>query len=264
MIRLYYAAVSTKKEPYDIFQGSSTPFASIASIASIKVKNMKQIKPEQLVCMNEKTGTEPLRIDLVYADAAHPENIFKTALYRPGAQLWLHDILAAIVIDAARRAYREWGAVMVLKDGLRSVNAQKAMQETAAAKANPHWCAPGPARLLSPPGAGGHPRGMAVDATLASLDGTEWDMGTHFDYLTTDPAYNPAARSCRDFSDDVLRARARLEQIFIEAAAACQQDIVLLPSEWWDFRLPAAFSGQFAPLADSDLPPAMRMTDITG
>lgn len=202
----------------------------------------------------------PVRIDLVYADAAHPENIFKTALYRPGARLWLHRDLADIMLRAATIIHDSWGGVLVFKDGLRTIEAQAAMQQTPIVKANPQWSADGPDRLLSPPGCGGHPRGMAVDVTVADEQGREWDMGTAFDHLTADPADNPAARAYSALPPPVLENRRRLEDSILQAAAERGREILPLPAEWWDFRFPASYSEQFTPLSDDDLPPAMRMT----
>lgn len=201
-----------------------------------------------------------LRIDLVYADAAHPENIFKTGIYRKDARLWLHREFAAVVLRAAEIIDAKWGGTLVLKDGLRTTEAQQAMQDTAIVRANPQWSAEGPNRLLSPPGRGGHPRGMAVDVTIAGPDGREWDMGTSFDHLTTDPANNPAARNYRALPPEVLENRKKLQDAFVEAAGELGVEVLPLPAEWWDFRFPADYFNQFAPLSDKDLPPAMRMT----
>lgn len=206
-------------------------------------------------------GPGLLRVDLVYADAAHPDNIFGTAVYRADARLRLHRELAVIVGEAAGLIRARWGGTLVLKDGLRTVEAQAAMLETPIVRANPAWIAEGPSRLLSPPGCGGHPRGMAVDATVAGPDGAEWDMGTPFDFLTTDPALNPAARAYAALPSEILENRRRLEEAFTDGAARLGRTVVPLPAEWWDFRLPAAVAEQYAPLSDSDLPPAMRMTE---
>lgn len=210
--------------------------------------------------MDIHENSEPVRIDLVYAGASHPENIFKTALYKKDARLWLHREFAAVVLRAAAIIYNDHGGLLVLKDGLRPVEAQQAMQQTAIVKQNPQWTAPGPHRLLSPPGSGGHPRGMAVDVTIADPNGAEWDMGTPFDYLTTNPAVNPASRSYQGFAAHILANRRKLQDAFEQAAKELGRNVLPLPSEWWDFRFPAKYSEQFAPIADADLPPAMRMT----
>jgi D-alanyl-D-alanine dipeptidase len=217
------------------------------------------ILPADLVAMDTVADETPLRIDLVYAQAAHPENIFKQALYRPQARLWLHREFAAVVTLAAKRCYKETGLVFVLKDGLRPVEAQTLIRETPIVKANPHWIQD-PTRLLSDPGKGGHPRGMAVDVVLETKDGKLVDMGTRFDHLSPDPAINPARRDFLGISEDAKRNRQILENFMVAAARDLGKPLLPLPSEWWDFRFPGDYSERYAPISDCDLPPDMRMT----
>lgn len=217
------------------------------------------IPATDLIAMDTVANTAPLRIDLVYAQPRHPENIFGLALYRPDARLWLHRDFAEIVIRAAGMCFAESGYVFVLKDGLRTVEAQALMQETDIVKANPHWTQE-PNRLLSPPGKGGHPRGMAIDIVLETQDGVLVEMGTRFDHLTKDPAMNPAKRGFEDISDEAKRNRQFLEDCMVKAAQALNRPMLPLPSEWWDFRFPGSYSEKYAPLSDRDLPEDMRMT----
>jgi len=221
---------------------------------------MKRIDPSDLLdiaAMAHIQGVD-LRTDLIYADAAHPLNsTFCEAIYHPDAKLWLHRDLAAVVLTAASTAntadYR-----FVVTDGLRTIDAQARMMETDIVRANPHWTVPGPDMLLSQPGGGGHPRAMAVDIYLETLAGQVVDMGTVLDYFSTNPADNPAARDYT-FPADILANRAMLEGWMMDAARAHNTPLLPLPSEWWDFRLPPEIFNEYAPLADADLPPAMRM-----
>lgn len=217
------------------------------------------IAPADLIDMGGLATATPLRIDIVYAQPHHPENIFGMALYHPAAKLWLHRDFAAIVRRAAADCHARHGYVFVLKDGLRTVEAQALMQETAIVKANPHWTQE-PNRLLSPPGKGGHPRGMAIDIVLETQDRTLVEMGTRFDHLTTDPAINPARRGFENISAEAKVNRQILEDCMVCAAADLNLPMLPLPSEWWDFRFPASYSEQYAPISDRDLPPEMRMT----
>ena len=216
------------------------------------------IPPSDLIAMDTLAIT-PLRIDIVYAQETHPENIFGMALYKPDARLWLHRDFAEIVTLAAKNCYEHHGLIFVLKDGLRTIEAQAMMQETAIVKANPHWTQE-PNRLLSPPGKGGHPRGMAIDIVLETEDGKLADMGTRFDHLTTDPAINPARRGFPGISDEAKTNRQILEDHMVAAAKILNRPMLPLPSEWWDFRFPGIYSETYAPLSDKDLPPAMQMT----
>jgi D-alanyl-D-alanine dipeptidase len=222
----------------------------------------KTLTAQDLVCMDDQAGRVPYVIDLVYAKADHPENIFKTALYHSEAKLWLHYDLAAIVMNAAIMLNMQTGWRMVLKDGLRTIEAQARMQDTDIVKANPHWSLPGPQRLLSPAGHGGHPRGMAIDIDLIDERGKPVDMGTVFDFLTEDPARNQAARDYKDLPPSVLDNRAKLEIAMMDAARDLGVELLPLPSEWWDFRFPAAAYNEYAPLSDEDLPPNMRICKV--
>lgn len=219
----------------------------------------QKISPSDLVDMCTYVKDAPLAIDLVYAQAGHPENIFGCALYKADAPFLLHDSLARIVLGAARHLHKTQNWTCVLMDGLRPVEAQEAMQRTAIVQRNPHWCQ-GPNRLLSPPGHGGHPRGMAVDIVCIDGQGNRIDMGTAFDHLSKDPAYNPAARSFKNLPAAVLQNRHLLETAMTTAAQSLGLPLLPLPAEWWDFRLPPDFYNAFAPLSDHDLPAHWRMT----
>lgn len=221
---------------------------------------MKLIEPHHLVdiaALALAAGAD-LRTELIYADAGHPLNqTFKTAIYTPSAKMWMHHDLAKIVIDAARRA-NDRGYRLVLTDCLRTTDAQARMGDTPIVRANPHWVADGPNRLISPPGAGAHPRAMAVDIYVETLSGQLIDMGTPLDYFSTNPADNPAARDYK-FPPAIIANRRMLDDWMLGAAEKNDMKLVLLPSEWWDFRFPADVYEQYAPLSDADLPVHMKM-----
>ena len=200
----------------------------------------------------------PLRVDLVYAQGHHKDNIFKTAIYKSDAECWCHVDLFDITCRAAQICHEKSGYIFEIKDALRPYEAQAAMQETDIVKANPHWCEQ-PNRLLSPPGGGGHPRGMAVDITLLDQNGDEVDMGTSFDHLTEDPAYNPAARNFKGLDDRVLGNRKLLETSMMQAAYEFNRELLPLPQEWWDFRFPYSYAKGFDPIMDAELPLDMQM-----
>jgi zinc D-Ala-D-Ala dipeptidase len=226
---------------------------------------MPSISPADLVALDDFTATHPIKIDLVYARPTHPDNMFKCAIYRKDAKMWAHRELAPIILRAAEICNKKTGWVFEIKDCLRPVEAQARMLETDIVKANPRWLEE-PGRLLSPPGKGGHPRGMAVDIILIDKNGDELDMGTPFDFLTKDPAHNPAARHCVSFGEDevrnrqVLLHRRTLEEAMMEAAKEAGRELLPLPQEWWDFRFSKTYSETFDPIRDADMPEHMRMT----
>jgi zinc D-Ala-D-Ala dipeptidase len=222
---------------------------------------MKQekINPAALVPMDLFAAEGPLRVELAYAG---PQS-FCGVLYRPDARLWLHEDLAAIVVLAAKLAFRGRGLRMVVYDGLRTVAAQALMAQSEIVKAHPHWLA-GDSRVLSPPGAGGHPRAMAVDVSLETKKGVLVDMGTAFDELPFDgsgPAVNRAHRLFADLPSDVKENRRILQDAMTGAAKHLNLPLWPLPVEWWDFRFPVEVTNRYAPLDDADLPPQMRMTE---
>lgn len=213
----------------------------------------KTLLPSELVPMDFLSEGEPIHIDLVYASETHPENIFKTAIYHAGARLVLHRDLARIVLQAARRMHSIRGWTLVLKDGLRPVEAQEALMRTEIVKANPRWMEE-PGRLLSPPGQGAHPRGMAIDVCASTSDGRAVDMGTAFDEMTP-----LSARDCTEISAEARENREFLEECFVRAGTRMALPILPLPSEWWDFRIPRDIYASYAPIYDIDLPGPFRM-----
>lgn len=199
-----------------------------------------------------------IHIDLAYA--RDDNYLFNERIYREDAQLFIYKALADIVLRVAETVKGQ-GLRLVVYDSLRTSDAQARMLETKAVKDNPHWLEE--PRLLSPPGKGAHPRGMAVDCSLETLEGDLLDMGTVFDFLAEDAAaeHNQAHREHPHLSDAVRANRKILDDAFESAADSLRIGLFPLPQEWWDYRLPPSFTEEFAPLSDSDLPPTMRMCD---
>ena len=219
---------------------------------------MEKLNPALMVPMDMFEYTGWLRVDLAYAGAES----FCGVIYRPEARLWLHEDLAAIALLAARRAFEQHGLALVLYDGLRTVTAQEAMLETPIVKANPHWLA-GESRVLSSPGLGGHPRGMAVDVSLEESGGALLDMGTAFDEFPSGGSGPDTNRAHRDYAklpEEVLANRRLLQTLMTGATATLGMHLLPLPVEWWDFRFYPDIINSWAPLDDRDLPPQMRMT----
>lgn len=220
---------------------------------------LKKILPQDLQALGDFSGKHPIKVDLVYAQKDHHDNIFKTALYKKDAKMWGHRELVPVILRAADICFKKTGYIFELKDCLRPVEAQEKMRQTDIVKAHPEWLEE-PGRLLSPPGKGGHPRGMAVDIILVTENGDEVDMGTRFDFLTKEN--NPSARDYRGFSAEVLDNRRALEESMVQAALELGREILPLPQEWWDFRFPYAYSNAFEPLSDADLPAHMKVVEL--
>lgn len=220
-----------------------------------------KISPDDLLPLDDLQGAFPLRVDLVYARADHPQNIFGRAIYRPDARMLAHREIIPVIATAAEICHARSGYLFDIKDCLRTVEAQQAMIETDIVARNPRWLQE-PDRMLSPPGRGGHPRGMAVDIVLIDQNGEMVDMGTGFDALPPDPSDNPAARNYPHTPPHVRVNRDILEGSIREAAQLHGVTIVPLPQEWWDFRFPSAYTNNFAPVSDAELPAHLRMTAL--
>ncbi len=222
------------------------------------MKALHKINPEDLIDMSIFAHDGLVRIELAYAQ--DDNLLFGEKIYRENARLWLHSDLTDIVVHAAKNL-QEQNLKLVLYDGLRTHDAQARMLETRAVKENPHWLEE--PRLLSPPGAGAHPRGMAIDCSLETMNGELLDMGTAFDFLAKNPAptLNPAHREYAGHSETIMKNRLILDQAMMEAAQETETALFPLPQEWWDFRLPPEVYETYEALKDTDLPPDMRMCD---
>ncbi len=223
-----------------------------------KIKTI--LSPDDLVCMNKYAGVGHFRIEMAYAQDNN--ELFGERIYRLMAPLHLYKGLADVVVMAAQHCFEVHNLRFVLYDGLRTYEAQERMMKTQRVKDNPHWLEE--PRLLSPPGAGGHPTAMAIDIGLETLDGTLLDMGTVFDYLAEDPSaeHNPAHRDYNKHNDEVYQNRAILDEAMAFGSANVSVPIFPLPQEWWDYRLPVEFFSQYAPLHESGLPAEMRLLDV--
>lgn len=221
---------------------------------------MIKIHPEDLICMNAMAQQTPFRVDLAYAKADNL--LFGERIYTANAQLYLHKDLARIVIKAAKKCYENHGVIFVLYDGLRTTDAQSKMMQTQRVLQNPHWLEE--PRLLSPAGAGGHPRAMAIDIGLMDENKCLLDMGTPFDFLAANPHpdHNPAHRAYKGHSAEIMKNREILDSCMMSAAQELDLPLTPLAEEWWDFRAPASVYNQYAALSDADLPAHMRLTDI--
>lgn len=219
-----------------------------------------KMDPADLIPMDLFTRDHPVTVDVMYAG---PDS-FCGPVYRKGARLSLHRDMAEVVLLAAHLVHKRAGASLVLYDGLRTTTVQAMICETPIVKAHPHWTAEGPLRMFAPPGKGGHPRGMAIDLSVRGADGHMLDMGTIVDALPeggADKDINPAHREYAGLTDQVRRNRDLLTGAFLDAAKALNRTIRPLPSEWWDYRFPDEVYNAFEPLADEDVPPALRLSD---
>jgi D-alanyl-D-alanine dipeptidase len=222
---------------------------------------LQVIPPDDLIAFDDYTARYPIMVDLVYAKANHKDNMFKEAIYKPNAKMLGHRRLAQIVFEASLILNRRYHWTLAITDCLRPFEAQVKIQNTSICQQNPRWFQD-PVRLFSPPGAGGHPRGLAVDLVPYDQAGFEIDMGTPFDFLPTDGAdkdKNPSHREYVHMTTEVAENRARLTDAMMDAAKLCGERLRPLPQEWWDFRFFNEDYEIFAPIYDAQLPAHLQM-----
>ncbi len=213
-----------------------------------------------LIELDQFTVQYPILIDMPYKNGDHEDNFFDIDIYKKNAPFLLHKDLAQVVLNFSKMLFDETGWITVLRDGLRTIEAQKLMCDAPICRANPQWFKP--PVLISSPGGGGHPRGAAVDVTFENKEGHEIDLGTKFDYFSTDPNCNPAARDYSNLSSVVLKAREITETLFLKAAEQLNLPLLPLPSEWWDYRFQGDYIKDWPALSDQDLPDAWRLCAI--
>lgn len=237
---------------------SDTPGTGNLSVA-------RKINVHQLIPLNL---FHEIVADPVYArgdgDPGPIANYFPQ-LYHPETRIiWAHKALASITILAAKicSAYFQWRLRVV--DCLRPIEAQQQM-------ANYDY----PAQLVSPPGTGGHPRGMAIDIIPeyhSPVGWTQVDMGVSFDHFCAAPhlalideSENHGSRDHTRFdgppkrSLDVYLNRSKLEFAMKRAASALDQSIWAYPEEWWDFRLHPRVFDSYIAVSEADLLPCQRV-----
>lgn len=216
---------------------------------------MKNLDVNHIIPLNAFESTQPIIIDVVYAQPNHPDNLFKD-LYSPHAKImWAHKDIAAMTIRAAQICNEQYGWKLKINDCLRPVEGQEGM---AVYGFDPS--------VVSVPGSGAHPRAMAIDIEPIDTDGQAVPMGTSFDFFSEDVTLNnPAARNYTKFkgshkeNEEIWMNRQRLEFAMRYAATSLKREILPLAEEWWDFRELAEVWEQWKPLRESDLHSYQRL-----
>ncbi len=216
---------------------------NLFSLYSTLMKMLKIIRNSDLICMDDYADDYGYRVDLVYA--REDNLLFGERIYKKDAKLWLYKDLAKVVFKASEQCFREKNIRFILYDGLRTIEAQKAMIQTKRVLDNPQWIEK--PRMLSLAGEGGHPRAMAIDIGLEYSNGVLIDMGSDFDCFSK--------KSHRDYRHDknIQYNRNILNSYMERAAKFLGIPLFLLPQEWWDFRLPVEIYEQYAPISESNI-----------
>jgi D-alanyl-D-alanine dipeptidase len=149
-------------------------------------------------------------LDLKYAT---DDNFAKKAVYPSDARCYLTDV-AAQALKSASDEFNTLGFSVKIWDAYRPHRVQYTF-----------WGLVPDERYVADPKKGSrHNRGCAVDITLVDKDGKELNMGTEFDNFT-----ERAHRTCKDFSDEVLKNRQLLEDVMRK------HGFTGLQTEWWHY-----------------------------
>ena len=160
------------------------------------------------------TEADGILLDLRYATA---DNLTGAPIYRRPVALLQPQARDRLLAASARAAVL--GLRLRVFDAFRPLDAQWAL-----------WRALPDPRFVADPSddKGMHPRGVAVDLTLAdAASGTDLPMGTGFDDMTA-----LSAQDALGLAPDAIRNRALL--LGIMAATGWQH----IASEWWHYQLP--------------------------
>lgn len=189
-----------------------------------------------------------LEIEIPFSDPNHKLNKFGY-VYKKDIQVCLYKDLASVVISAGKIAFKEYNWKLKIMDALRTVDAQKNMLKI---KEKNNW----PDDLVSSPGTGAHPRGMAVDILPINAKTNEYiDMGSICGEFS-----ERSSRNCKNLSKIAQENREKLNIIMRKAAKLNCIKLVELPTEWWDFRLEEEVWRKYKAINDNDLPIELRMT----
>jgi zinc D-Ala-D-Ala dipeptidase len=167
-------------------------------------------------------GMAELQIDLRYAG---PNNLLGRDLYGAHDCAWLHADAADALQRAARRLAREHPHLRLrVLDAARPQRVQELFW--AHVEGTPMQA------YFAPPERGSiHSFGMAVDVTLADLQGRELDMGTPFDDTTE---LSHPALEAQFLRSGALHAQQLAHRELLRGALLAEgwQGI---PTEWWHF-----------------------------
>jgi D-alanyl-D-alanine dipeptidase len=123
----------------------------------------------------------------------HRDNSFGQ-LYRPEAKISAHKDTLVIILLASKILNEEYGYKLKINNSLRTVEGQEGMAKYLKLHSvggfNNLIDLNISDELVSTPGAGSHPRGMAIDVEMLDSEGNLVDCGTPFDSFIYDAETN--------------------------------------------------------------------------
>lgn len=202
--------------------------AMLAAPASAQTKAAKtktELSMERQGMVDIHTKDKSIQVSLMYSRA---DNFTGTVLYTDLTRAYLHPKAAAALAKAQARL-KQLRPDLTLKvyDAARPMSIQQRMWDKVK-NTKKYFYVSNPAR-----GGGLHNYGMAVDITLAALDGDTLDMGTKIDYMGSAAHIDREAAlvSSGRISPQARKNRQLLREVMRYAGFRP------LRTEWWHFNL---------------------------
>lgn len=202
--------------------------AMLAAPASAQTKAAKtktELSMERQGMVDIHTKDKSIQVSLMYSRA---DNFTGTVLYTDLTRAYLHPKAAAALAKAQARL-KQLRPDLTLKvyDAARPMSIQQRMWDKVK-NTKKYFYVSNPAR-----GGGLHNYGMAVDITLATLDGDTLDMGTKIDYMGSAAHIDCEAAlvSSGRISSQARKNRQLLREVMRYAGFRP------LRTEWWHFNL---------------------------
>lgn len=202
--------------------------AMLAAPAGAQTKAAKtktELSMERQGMVDIHTKDKSIQVSLMYSRA---DNFTGTVLYTDLTRAYLHPKAAAALAKAQARL-KQLRPDLTLKvyDAARPMSIQQRMWDKVK-NTKKYFYVSNPAR-----GGGLHNYGMAVDITLATLDGDTLDMGTKIDYMGSAAHIDREAAlvSSGRISPQARKNRQLLREVMRYAGFRP------LRTEWWHFNL---------------------------
>lgn len=202
--------------------------AMLAAPASAQTKAAKtktELSMERQGMVDIHTKDKSIQVSLMYSRA---DNFTGTVLYTDLTRAYLHPKAAAALAKAqARLKQLRPDLTLTVYDAARPMSIQQRMWDKVK-NTKKYFYVSNPAR-----GGGLHNYGMAVDITLATLDGDTLDMGTKIDYMGSAAHIDREAAlvSSGRISPQARKNRQLLREVMRYAGFRP------LRTEWWHFNL---------------------------
>lgn len=201
------------------------PTEEITPVSTPPEKSRIAQQLDSLGYLNIAEQDPSIIVSLMYARA---DNFTGEILYTELKEAYLHPDAMKCLLKAQQLLKTEHpDLTLAVFDAARPMSVQQKMWNTVRGTAKQNYVS-NPAR-----GGGMHNYGVAVDITLATLDGDTLPMGTKIDHLGKEANINQEVGLVRQgkMTNEAWDNRKLLREVMTKAG------FKTLPSEWWHFNL---------------------------